>query len=68
MRHKARPMTQEPDLKIRLTPRGGVGPNAKWQWEVLDADGKVLKSGSHTGTEAKAFATARRARDELARA
>ena len=54
-------MTQDSDVKIRLTPRGGVGPNAKWQWDLLDADGKVLKTGSQSGTEAKAFATASKA-------
>jgi hypothetical protein len=58
-------MNDNDRLQVRLRSHGGVGANARWQWEVVDADGKVLKSGSHMGTEAQAFATATRARDRL---
>jgi hypothetical protein len=53
----------EPEIKLRRT--GGVGPNANWEWQLVDKDGKVLKRGSAVGDEAVAFATARKARDRL---
>jgi hypothetical protein len=52
------------DIRLRRT--GGAGPNTQWQWEVR-ADGKVLKSGTVLGEEHKAFATARKAADKLAK-
>ena len=64
LRHKA-PMTQDNTLQIKLRLKGGSGPNANWQWELLDAAGKVVKSGSAVGPEHKAFATARIAREKL---
>ncbi|KFL27696.1 hypothetical protein [Paradevosia shaoguanensis] len=59
-------MTEKPknsDIRIRRT--GGAGPNAQWQWEVLDAEGNVLKKGTALGEEHKAFATARKAKEKL---
>ncbi len=58
-------MSEELEIKLRRT--GGVGPNAKWDWSLVDAQGKVVKKGSAMGEEAKAFATARKAREKLAR-
>jgi len=56
---------QAKNTEIRLRRTGGAGPNTQWQWEVLDADGKVLKSGTALGEEHKAFATAKKAREKL---
>jgi hypothetical protein len=56
-----------PELEIKLRRTGGVGPNTKWDWQLVDADGKVVKSGSALGEEAKAFATARKMREKLAK-
>ena len=56
-----------PELEIKLRRTGGVGPNTKWDWQLVDADGKVIKSGSALGEEAKAFATARKMREKLAK-
>lgn len=53
------------ELEIRLKRVGGVGPNSKWDWELVDADGKIAKKGSAIGEEAKAFATAKKMRDKL---
>jgi hypothetical protein len=55
------------DLQIRLRLKGGSGPNSNWLWEILDAGGAVVKSGTITGPEHKAFATARQAKDKLAK-
>ena len=55
------------ELEIKLRRTGGVGPNTKWDWQLVDADGKVVKSGSALGEEAKAFATARKMREKLAK-
>ena len=55
-------------LQIRLRLKGGSGQNANWHWEVQDAEGKVLKSGSAVGPEHKAFATARIAKEKLEKA
>lgn len=60
-------MAAAKDPEIRLRRTGGVGPNTKWTWELV-ADGKVVKSGTALGEEHKAFATAKKARDKLARA
>ena len=62
--HNAR-MTQDNALQIKLTLKGGSGPNANWHWEIQDAAGKVVKSGSAVGPEHKAFATARIAKEKL---
>jgi hypothetical protein len=51
---------------IRLKRTGGAGPNAQWQWEI-HADGKVLKKGTAVGDEARAYATARKVADKLAK-
>ena len=51
---------------IRLKRTGGAGPNAQWQWEI-HADGEVVKTGTAVGDEAKAFATARKVADKLAK-
>ncbi len=61
-------MTETSTIEIRLRRTGGVGPNTKWTWELLATDGKVLKSGTTLGEEHKAFATAKKARDKLAKA
>ncbi len=55
------------ELEIKLRRTGGVGLNTKWDWQLVDADGKVIKSGSALGEEAKAFATARKMREKLAK-
>lgn len=55
------------ELQIKLRAKGGAGANMNWQWELVDATGAVVKSGSAVGNEAKAFATARIARDKLAK-
>lgn len=59
-------MAEASKHEIRLRRTGGSGPNAQWQWEVL-ADGKVLKKGTALGEEHKAFATARKASERLAK-
>jgi hypothetical protein len=64
LRHKA-PMTQDNTLQIKLRLKGGSGPNANWHWEIQDAAGKVVKSGSAVGPEHKAFTTARVAKEKL---
>jgi hypothetical protein len=61
-------MTQDNALQIKLRRTGGVGQNTNWQWEIHDAGGKVLKSGSAIGPEHKAFATARIAKEKLEQA
>ena len=61
-------MAESKSSDIRLRRTGGSGPNTQWRWEVLGADGGVLKSGTALGEEHKAFATARQARDKLAKA
>jgi hypothetical protein len=58
-------MTENSTLQIKLRLKGGAGPNANWHWEIQDAEGKVLKSGSALGPEHKAFATARIAKEKL---
>ena len=58
-------MTQNNALSIKLRLKGGSGPNANWHWEILDADGKVVNTGSAVGPEHKAFATARIAKEKL---
>lgn len=55
------------ELEIRLRRTGGVGPNTKWDWQLVATDGTVVKKGSALGEEAKAFATAKKARDKLAK-
>jgi hypothetical protein len=57
-------MADKHDIKLKRT--GGAGPNAQWQWEV-HADGKVLKKGTAVGDEARAFATARKVSEKLAK-
>ena len=64
LRHKA-PMTQDNTLQIKLRLKGGSGPNANWHWEIHDAAGKIVKTGSAVGPEHKAFATARIAKEKL---
>jgi len=59
-------MAVSAELEIRLRRVGGVGPNTKWDWSLIDAQGNVVKKGSALGEEAKAFATARKAREKLA--
>lgn len=58
-------MSEKSSLQIKLRRKGGNGPNTNWHWEVQDADGAVLKSGSAVGEEHKAFATARIAKEKL---
>lgn len=61
-------MTQDNSLQIKLRLKGGSGPNANWHWEIHDAAGKVVKTGSAVGPEHKAFATARIAKEKLEQA
>ena len=58
-------MSEQSTYQIKLTRKGGVGPNANWHWTIQDAAGKVVKTGSAVGEEHKAFATARIAREKL---
>jgi hypothetical protein len=60
-------MAVKSELEIKLRRTGGAGQNTKWDWELVDGDGKVVKKGSALGEEAVAFATARKARDKLAK-
>jgi hypothetical protein len=53
------------ELEIKLRRTGGVGPNTRWDWSLVDAAGTVVKKGSALGQEAAAFATAKKARDKL---
>lgn len=52
------------DIKLKRT--GGAGPNTQWTWEI-HADGQIVKKGSALGEESKAFATARKVADKLAK-
>jgi hypothetical protein len=58
-------MSDKSSYEIKLTRKGGMGANTNWHWEVQDADGKVVKSGSAVGEEHKAFTTARIAKEKL---
>jgi hypothetical protein len=58
-------MSEQSSYQIKLRRTGGVGENTNWQWQVQDAAGKVVKSGSAVGPEHKAFATARVAKEKL---
>ncbi len=58
-------MSETSSYQIKLRRTGGVGPNTNWQWEVVDASGKPVKSGTAVGPEHKAFATARVAKEKL---
>jgi len=58
-------MSENSTLSIKLRLKGGAGPNANWHWEIQDAAGKVVKTGSAVGPEHKAFATARMAKEKL---
>ena len=64
LRHKAQ-MTQDNALQIKLSLKGGSGPNANWHWEIHDATGKVVKTGSAVGPEHKSFTTARIVKEKL---
>ena len=55
------------ELEIKLKRTGGAGPNTKWDWQLVAVDGTVVKKGSALGEEAKAFATARKTREKLAK-
>lgn len=59
-------MAVNAELEIKLRRTGGVGPNTRWDWSLVDAAGAVVKKGSALGEEAKAFATAKKAREKLA--
>jgi hypothetical protein len=62
-------MTEKTEnLEIRLRLKGGSGPNSNWQWEIVDAQGGIVKSGSAMGPEHKAFATARQFKEKLIKA
>lgn len=58
-------MSEQSTLQIKLRRVGGVGANTNWHWEVQDAEGKAVKTGSAVGPEHKAFATARIAKEKL---
>ncbi|MEO5808179.1 hypothetical protein [Devosia sp.] len=55
-------------LEIKLRAKGGAGQSTNWHWEIVNATGEVVKSGSAVGVEARAFTTARVARDKLVKA
>lgn len=59
-------MAMNSELQIKLRRTGGVGPNTKWDWSLVAADGTVVKKGSALGDEARAFATAKKAMEKLA--
>lgn len=62
-------MTEKTEtLTIRLRLKGGSGPNSNWLWELVDAQGGVAKSGTISGPEHKAFATATQAKAKLVKA
>jgi hypothetical protein len=62
-------MTEKTEnLTIRLRLKGGSGPNSNWLWELVDAKGGVVKSGTISGPEHKAFATATQAKAKLLKA
>ena len=43
-------MTEKTEnLTIRLRLKGGSGPNSNWLWELVDAQGSVVKSGTISG-------------------
>ncbi|WP_417309725.1 hypothetical protein [Devosia sp.] len=56
--------TKKHDITLRRT--GGAGPNSNWQWEIRK-DGQVIKQGTALGDEGRAFATARKVADKLAK-
>ena len=58
-------MSEKSNYEIKLSRKGGVGSNTNWHWQIQDAAGKVIKTGSAVGEEHKAFATARIAREKL---
>lgn len=58
-------MSDKSNYDIKLTRKGGMGANTNWLWEIRDAEGKLVKSGSAVGEEHKAFATARIAKEKL---
>jgi hypothetical protein len=60
-------MAVKNELEIKLRRTGGAGPNTKWDWQLVDSEGKVVKKGSALGEEAVAFAAARKTREKLAK-
>jgi hypothetical protein len=58
-------MSDKSTYEIKLTRKGGMGANTNWHWEIQDASGKPVKTGSAVGEEHKAFATARVAKEKL---
>ena len=38
-------MAVSAELEIKLRRVGGVGPNTKWDWSLVDAEGKVSVTG-----------------------
>jgi hypothetical protein len=60
-------MAVKNELEIKLKRTGGAGPNTKWDWQLVDGEGNVVKKGSALGEEPAAFAIARKARDKLAK-
>jgi hypothetical protein len=44
-------MSEQSAYQIKLTRKGGVGPNTNWHWIIQDAAGKVVKTGSAVGEE-----------------
>ena len=60
-------MAVSAELEIKLRRTGGVGPNTKWDWALVDAEGNFVKKCSSLGEDARAFATAKKAREKLAK-
>lgn len=58
-------MSEKSNYEIKLTRKGGMGPNTNWHWEIQDESGNAVKTGSAVGEEHKAFATARMAKEKL---
>jgi hypothetical protein len=57
-------MADKHDIRLKRT--GGAGPNTQWAWEI-HVGGQVVKKGTAVGDEAKAYATARKFADKLAK-
>lgn len=59
-------MTEPKKHDITLRRTGGAGPNTNWQWEIRK-DGETIKRGTALGDEARAYQTARKVADKLAK-
>ena len=39
-------MAVKNELEIKLKRTGGAGPNTKWDWQLVDGEGTVVKKGT----------------------